>query len=135
MDYQTLAFHRTIADLALKTGVQLDQCIRSSSKADGTAIEGLLQAFEGAVVDPGKIAVFQAAYDVYRHAIAGAPSKSLRTVNDLVQAMSLLCSDWRSTVSKGSTSDLKTMLRTVLEVHDYCLARSWMKETGLGQAA
>lgn len=124
MDYRTLSFYREIADLALKAGVTLDQCMRKPQQADGGAIERFLQALEHGVGNSDDVAAFQGVYEVYRDVIEQTSNDNVRTVDDLIAAITTLCCDWRVKFKRKDDLEFREILITVLDIHGFCLSRT-----------
>jgi hypothetical protein len=123
----------------LKAGVELDRSRRLRSETVDAAVEGLLESFERVVqlpINETLTSDFQAIYDIYRHAIAPDSGSNLRVVTDLVEAVGSFCESWRAQLLDNDESEIHEMMRTALDIHQFCLSRAMASDDAmLGFAA
>lgn len=129
MDYRTLRFFWTTADLALKAGTELDRSRRDRSAAVEAAVESLLESLQRAVnlsEDNAGATEFQAAFELYRHIIAPGADEKVKTTADLANAISSFADGWTVQLSQRNDGALHDMMRICLDIHQFCLSRSMM---------
>jgi hypothetical protein len=128
VDYQSVKFYWNTAELALKAATELDRSRRTRTGTLEAAVESLLKCLQDAVdasSDRGSLSEQQAAFDLYRDAIVRPGlDPNLRTVADLVEAIGSFCTKWQTQLKGRSDIELHAMMRTSLDIHQFCLSRS-----------
>lgn len=140
MDYQTAKFYWDTAELALKAGTELDRSRHGRSQEVEVTVQNLLKSLQAAVElspDRGSISEFEAVFELYRAVISPGPSPYLRTTSDLVKAISAFNDGWLAQLRSPTEAELYSMMRTSLDIHQFCLSRALglHSQEGLGFAA
>jgi hypothetical protein len=132
MIFESIRFQREVAELALKVGTELDRRLRCVPNKADPAVAGLLSIFHQSVQSPiHSVIQFQEMYVLYRDVIAMKFPAPLKTTSDLVGAVTNLSGDWTVTISTGALPEIDEIMRTCLDIHQFCLERSEHRTLGL----